>query len=154
MVSFRQQSLTSPFPSHCLPSSDVDLEFEMFTLKVLLRRCLYDVHVRYLFTGNPLLSCMYVCVYVCMYVCIYIRMYVCMYGVYTNMHTHKHTDTRTYTHTHTHTHIQGFTHRDSGFSNQDSSAVTVLTIDHDSDHDFIFPGHLSVQIPGPVKPRA
>jgi hypothetical protein len=99
--------------------------------------------------------CMCVCMYVCMYVCIYIRMYVCMYGVYTNMHTHKHTDTRTYTHTHTHTHIQGFTHRDSGFSNQDSSAaVTVLTIDHDSDHDFIFPGHLSVQIPGPVKPRA
>ena len=114
MVSFRQQSLTSPFPSHCLPSSDVDLEFEMFTLKVLLRRCLYDVHVRYLFTGNPLLSCMYVCVYVCMYVCMYIHTYVCMYvwcihkHAHAQTHRHPHLHAHTHTHTHTGVYTQGF----------------------------------------------
>ena len=54
MVSSCQQVLTAPLPSHCLPPSDVGLEFEKFTLKALLRGCLHDVHVRYFF--NPLLS--------------------------------------------------------------------------------------------------
>ena len=49
MVSFCQQALTATLPSHCLPPSDVGLEFEMFALKALLLSCLHDVHVRCLF---------------------------------------------------------------------------------------------------------
>jgi hypothetical protein len=49
MFGFCQQALTAPLPSNCPPPSDVCLEFEMFTLKALLRGCLHDVHVRYLF---------------------------------------------------------------------------------------------------------
>ena len=52
--SFCQQVFKAFLPSHCLPPSDVGLEFEMFTLKALLRVCLHDVHVRYFF--NPLIS--------------------------------------------------------------------------------------------------